>query len=103
MSLSEEIIGFEKLKRILLFHLDFVVIDRANQLKFIIRPKEAGHQEPHCHVEFGSNNISISLISFEVLAGNIPSHKQTEAIEWVKENLEVIKKYWNEYHEIHVA
>ncbi len=65
---------------------------------FEIRTKEQGHNVPHVHAHYGSDNISISLIDFSVLAGNIPKKQEKVAVEWVKKNINNLKDRWNEYH-----
>lgn len=77
-------------------------VERTHGIRFEIRPKEMGHNVPHCHACFGNQNISISLVDFKVLAGNIPNQKQAFAVEWVKKNIDELKPYWNKYHKLEV-
>lgn len=63
-----------------------------------IRTKEQGHVIPHIHAKYHSNNISVSLINGEILAGNIP-HKQSKmAVEWIKNNKDYLLSIWEETH-----
>lgn len=73
-------------------------VERTHGIRFEIRPKEMGHNTPHCHACFENQNISISLVDFTVLAGNITGNCQRFAIMWVKENAEVLRQHWNKYH-----
>lgn len=72
---------------------------RMQGVRFEIRPAEMGHNVPHCHASYQGQNVSISLVDFSVLAGNIPKMKQGFAQGFVKANREVFKKFWNEYHD----
>ncbi len=58
---------------------------------FEIRTKEQGHNTPHLHAHYGSKNISISLTDFSILAGNIPAKQENIAIEWTKQNIDLLK------------
>lgn len=75
-------------------------VDYRNGITFEIRTKEQGHNVPHCHASCGNKNISISLIDYSVLAGNLSKKQEDFAIEFVKENSENFKQYWNKYHKI---
>lgn len=73
-------------------------VGQINGITFEIRSKEAGHGTPHVHARYENKNISISLVDFHVLAGNL-SDKQTRlAIDYVKENHEKLLTKWEEYH-----
>ena len=63
-----------------------------------IRNKEDGHNVPHIHAHYQGENISISLIDGEVLAGNIPKKNQKIAVTWVIENLEMLRASWENKH-----
>ena len=73
-------------------------VERTHGIQFEIRPKEQGHNVPHCHACYENQNISISLLDFSVLAGNIPSQKARFAVRWVSDNIDILKPYWNKYH-----
>lgn len=78
-------------------------IGRRGSIIFEVRPKENGHNEPHIHAEYQGKNISISLNTFEVLAGNLPPKLQKTAIEWTKQHFEQCKSKWYEYHRYKVT
>lgn len=101
--LIDEGLDFTIWEQILTGKLTFAQVAKDKGIKFSIYPKEEGHNEPHCHVEYQGNNISISLISFTVLAGNIPPQRQKMAIDWVKRNIQTLMKCWNTYHSEMVA
>lgn len=65
-----------------------------------IRNKENGHNVPHIHASYQGENISISLIDGEILAGNIPKRNQKIAVQWVVENLDMLRKEWENRHGI---
>jgi hypothetical protein len=71
---------------------------RKSGVRIEIRPKEAGHNVPHCHAIYGNQNVSISLVDYAILAGNINPQKEKIAIMWVKGNHEKLKEYWEGYH-----
>ncbi|MBQ8615325.1 MAG: DUF4160 domain-containing protein [Clostridia bacterium] len=73
-------------------------VSQYKQIIFEIRPKEQGHNEPHVHACYENENISISLITFKVIAGNIPPKQQKLAIEWTKNHIDILKNKWLEYH-----
>ena len=66
-------------------------IGTRGSIIFEIRTKEQGHNTPHLHAHYENKNISISLIDFFVLAGNIPPKQESIAIEWTKQNIDVLK------------
>ncbi len=103
MNLKEENLDFIIWEQILTGRMTFTTIEKYRGIVFKIYPKEKGHNEPHCHISYQGKNISISLISFNVLEGNLPPKQQTQALDWVKKNIETLKKYWNTYHEEIVA
>ena len=77
-------------------------VERTHGIRFEIRPKENGHNVPHCHASYQGQEISISLIDGEVIAGNIPKHLQRFAVEWVKSNQPVLQSCWDKYHVLEV-
>lgn len=77
-------------------------VERTHGIRFEIRTKEQGHNVPHCHACYGGQNISISLLDFSILAGNIPSQKARFAVMWTKDNIEVLKAHWNGHHVMEV-
>ncbi|MBU3137834.1 DUF4160 domain-containing protein [Clostridium gasigenes] len=103
MELKDENLDFNKLGMILLGRTTFARIAKVKGLRFEIRPKENGHNDPHCHVSYQGRNISISLTNFNILEGNLPHKQQREASEWIIGNIGILKQYWNEYHEIVVS
>ncbi|WP_461204567.1 DUF4160 domain-containing protein [Clostridium sp. DL1XJH146] len=103
MELKDEKLNFIILGKILLGESSFARIANVRGLTFEVRPKEQGHNVPHCHVSYQGRNISISLLDFRVLQGNLPPKQQREASKWVEDNIQILKNYWNEYHQIVVA
>lgn len=74
---------------------------RVGQIKgitFEIRSKEAGHGTPHVHASYENKNISISLLDFSVLAGNLSGKQTRLAVKYVKENRKILLEKWDEYH-----
>ena len=73
-------------------------VGSVNNMTFEVRTKENGHNIPHVHANYNNMNISISLLDFKVLAGSLPSKNQSIAVQWVKNNAEMLKERWNDYH-----
>ena len=73
-------------------------VGRCKQIIFEIRTKEQGHNTPHIHAHYENENISISLVDFTILAGNIPSKQKNLAVRWVEEHIDFLRSKWNEYH-----
>ncbi len=65
-----------------------------------IRNKEKGHNVPHIYAHYQGENISISLIDGSVLDGNIPKKNQKIAVEWVINNLDMLRITWENKHGI---
>ena len=67
---------------------------------FEVRTKEQGHNRAHIHASYNHQfEISISIDDkIEVIAGNIPIKQQTDALNWVKLNIDKLRKQWNSYH-----
>lgn len=77
-------------------------VERTHGIRFEIRPKENGHNVPHCHASYQGQEISISLIDGEVIAGNIPKQQQNFAVRWVILNLPTLQTHWDKYHVLDV-
>lgn len=77
-------------------------VERTHGIRFEIRPKENGHNVPHCHASYQGQEISISLIDCKVITGNIPKQKQRFAEKWVELNLSILQSYWDKYHVLEV-
>ena len=64
------------------------------KIEFHVRSGD--HNPPHVHAIFDHKyQISISLIDFKVIAGNLPSKNQNIAIKWVKKNQNKLLNEWN--------
>jgi hypothetical protein len=103
MSLKDEKLNFIAWESILTGITRFVTVAQYRGIRFEIRPKERGHNEPHCHVSYQGCEVSVSLIDYDILDGNIPPKQLKLASQWVKNNIDVLKKYWDEYHDEIVA
>lgn len=98
MLLKDENVDFIIWEQILTGRLTFARVDEYKGILFEIRPKESPHNVPHCHVSYAGKEVSISLIDFSVLAGNIPKTQQREASKWIENHISILKKYWDNYH-----
>ena len=85
----------------------FNLVEKREKIKVIkdgivieIKNKQDGHNTPHIHASYQGDNISISLIDGEILAGNLPKRNQKIAVEWFKENLDSLMEKWENKHGI---
>lgn len=99
----------EKLKLLVMWEYVFTgiycrrdTVERTHGIRFEIRPRESGHNIPHCHASYQGQEISISLTDCKVLGGNIPKHKQKFAVDWVEQNLDTLRAYWGKFHTLEV-
>lgn len=90
--------SLSELKFLANFNGNFQVIDRQGSLKFEIRTKENGHNEPHFHVETNDFKASYSINTFERVAGAFPSRIEKQIITWAKKNHDMLVEIWNSYH-----
>lgn len=67
---------------------------------FEVRTKQQEHNRAHIQASYNHQfEISISIDDkIEVIAGNLPMKQQTEALNWVKINIDKLRKQWNNYH-----
>ena len=77
-------------------------VGEHKQIIFEIRPKENGHNVAHIHAKYENENISISLVDFSVIAGNLPRKQTKSAIQWTKDNIDFLRTKWNEYHRYNI-
>lgn len=90
--------ALNELKFLVNFDGTFKVVDRQGSLRFEIRTKENGHNEPHFHVETGDFKASYSINTFERVAGIFPPKIEKQIIIWAKKNHEMLVEIWNSYH-----
>jgi hypothetical protein len=103
MELRDEKIPFILWEQYLTGRITYAKVGEYKGIRLSIRPAEQGHNEPHLHAAYQGKEISISLISFKVLAGNLSPQQQKQAIGWCKNNRKVLEKYWDQYHDEIVA
>lgn len=68
-------------------------IGEFKQIKFYVYGND--HNPPHVHAIYDKYSVSISLIDYSVIAGNLPKKNQNIAVRWVKDNLDYISEHWN--------
>lgn len=59
-----------------------------------IHNKENDCDTPHIHAYYQGNKISISLMDGNVITGNIPKNNQKIAVDWVKDNFDMLRNTW---------
>ena len=68
-------------------------------IRIEIRTRENGHNEPHVHVIYAGESMSVSLITGERIAGDLNNKKAKKtAATWIKENKAMLLKEWRKYH-----
>ena len=82
------------------FSTNFEKVAKEKGILFEIRPKENGHNIPHCHAKYQDKEISISLNDCSVLAGNLDKQKEKFAIDFVRNNLSIFQQHWDKFHKI---
>jgi len=85
-------------EQILTGRITFARVGELKGILFEIRPKESQHNTPHCHVSYAGKAVSVSLVDYSILDGNIPIKQQKQASEWIEDHIDVLRKYWNNYH-----
>lgn len=68
-------------------------IGEFKQIKFYVYGND--HNPPHVHAIYDKYSVSISLIDYSVIAGNLPKKNQNIAVKWVKDNIDYISEHWN--------
>ena len=69
-----------------------VKVRETKQIKFSVHTND--HNPQHIHAKYDKYEISISLLDFSVLAGNIPLKNKNIAIKWVKNNQKYLVDCW---------
>ena len=69
-----------------------VKVGETKQILFIVHTND--HNPPHIHAKYDIYEITISLLDFSVLAGNIPLKNKNIAIKWVKNNQKYLLDCW---------
>lgn len=64
----------------------------------VINPRD--HFPPHFHVIFrDGQRCSVAIATLEIIAGTaIPARRMREALEWAKENQDLLLAKWEEIH-----
>ncbi len=68
-------------------------VGNCKGIEFIVHTRD--HNPPHVHAKYDKYEISVSLIDFSILAGNIPKKNKNLAVKWIKDNKDYILEYWN--------
>ena len=71
----------------------------SNGIRIEMRLRENGHNEPHVHAIYANENMSVSIMSGEILSGYIANNKaRREALKWIQTNRNKLLKEWRKYH-----
>ena len=70
------------------------IVGEYKQIKFFIHTND--HNPPHVHAKYDNYEISISLVDYSIIVGNLPKKNTNIAIKWIKKNKDKLLNYWNE-------
>lgn len=70
------------------------MVGNENGISFIVHSNERNHCIPHVHARYGEYEVSIDIITGNVLIGNIPKKNQKIAVDWVKKNRDKLLSDW---------
>ena len=71
--------------------------DRKDGIKYFFHTAEQGHwYVPHIHAEYSGAELWINLQDFGTLGSLGNRKKEKEAMQFIKDNIEDIRKEWNE-------
>lgn len=69
-------------------------VGEENGIKFYVHSNEQNHSLPHIHARFNQYEASISILSGDILAGNIPGKNLKFAQKWVLCHQEKLLNDW---------
>jgi hypothetical protein len=72
-------------------------VGRINGISFIVHSNEQNHSIPHIHAKYGEYEISVAIITGEILAGNLPKKNRKIAVDWVLNHKKQLLSDWNNY------
>ena len=71
-------------------------VGEVKGIVFQVRTNEKNHSIPHVHAKYGEYEISISIDTGEVLAGNLPPKNQKIAQDWVLKHKSQLMTEWQD-------
>lgn len=64
-----------------------------------IRTRENGHNEPHVHAVHAGEDMSVSIVTGAILAGDLSNRKAKRlALACIEENMTELLREWRKYH-----
>lgn len=72
-------------------------VGRINGISFIVHSNEQNHTIPHIHAKYGEYEISVAIMTGEILAGNLPKKNRKIAVDWVLNHQNRLLSDWNNY------
>lgn len=78
---------------------------KEGRYKFEVRQDELRDRFPHFHItnKVTKNSISMSIDTFEALAGDMPKRVLRVIRKWAGENKKLLMDTWKAFHSIEVA
>lgn len=70
-------------------------VGSSNGIRFVIHPKESGHNIAHLHAQYQGKEVVIGIPNGEIIAGNLPRSQMKKASEWVRNNQEYLTEQWD--------
>lgn len=102
--LSDDFLSFEEAHTTYndWFHIFTIIYERnristINGIKIYIYANEDNekHKSPHLHAYYQNQSIVVDLVTYEV-TGNLSPSSQKKALEWIKNNKQLLSEKWNE-------
>ena len=64
----------------------------------IIRVNGLDHPPPHFHVHVGEDSAVVEIATFTVRESDLRPNDLRVAMDWVRENIEIVRAEWNRLH-----
>lgn len=70
------------------------LVGETNGIKFIVHTNEGKHHNPHVHAKYGEYEVSIDILTGDILVENIPKKNCKIAVEWVLSHKDKLLTDW---------
>ena len=94
MNQNKPIEIYEFLKQVFEIYDIRARVGEENGIIFVVHSNEQNHSLPHIHARYNQHEVSISILTGEVLAGNIPQKNLKLAQKWIISHREKLLRDW---------
>ncbi len=92
----EKYLMFRAFAELLGYEFHRARVGNTEGISFIIHTNEkARHNRPHLHAQYQGKEVVVALDSYEIIKGDI-KQKNNTAVQFVKENINYLRKKWNQ-------